>query len=377
MLESAFRSLSPLRLGRRPPRPVGEGASSRPVAETHQSATETFVVSLGANERTLVEALDEPALIVERGIVHFANAAARSLLGARIEGRDVRLAIRHPQALDLILAHESGDVDATGIAEPGRSWRLEIRRLWGDAALVRMVDRSDAVSAEKMRVDFVANASHELRTPLSTVLGYAETLADEDNLPPDLRVNFGRTIRDEARRMLRIIEDLMSLSRIEADRFVAPDERVEVQDIVNSAVSNAGHLAASNTCEFNVRMPDALPALRGDRSQLVQLLDNLVSNAVRYGCDKSGSRIDVIVEESAPWVLISVIDHGPGIPREHLPRVTERFYRIDAARSRESGGTGLGLAIVKHIVERHRGSLDIKSTLGVGTTVSVRLPSAA
>ena len=318
MLESAFRTLSPLRLGRRPPPLSGEGDSSRPVAETHQSSNEAFVASLGANERKLVDALDEPALVVERGIVHFANAAARALLGDRIEGRDVRLAIRHPQALDLILAHESGDVDATGIVEPGRSWRLLIRRLWANAALVRMIDRSDAVSAEKMRVDFVANASHELRTPLSTVIGYAETLAEESDLPPELRINFGRTIRDEAKRMLRIIEDLMSLSRIEADRFVAPDERIEIRDIVSTAIANARHLDARATCEFNARLADDLPQVRGDRSQLVQLLDNLIGNAVRYGCDRAGATIDISAQPSGPWLLISVTDHGPGIPREHL-----------------------------------------------------------
>ena len=331
----------------------------------------------GENERALVDALDEPALLVDRSVVRLANKAAQKLLGTRIEGRDVRLAIRHPQALELILAHSSGEIDTTGIVEPGRSWRLLIRRLGPNAALVRMIDRSDAVSAEKMRVDFVANASHELRTPLSTVLGYAETLAEQGDLPTDLRANFGRTIRDEARRMLRIIEDLMSLSRIEADRFVAPGERVDISDIVSTAVANAGHLRGAANCEFNVDIADDLPPLRGDRAQLIQVLDNLISNALRYGCGRPGSVIDVTAQRSGAWVLVSVADHGPGIPREHLPRVTERFYRVDAARSRESGGTGLGLAIVKHIIERHRGSLEIKSTVGIGTTVTVRLPVAA
>jgi two-component system phosphate regulon sensor histidine kinase PhoR len=329
------------------------------------------------SERALVDAFDEPALIVQGSTVRLANAAARTLLGGRIEGRDVRLSIRHPQALDLILAHGSGEVDATGIVEPGRSWRLLIRRLSPDSALVRMIDRSDAVSAEKMRVDFVANASHELRTPLSTVLGYAETLAEEDDLPPDLRVNFGRTIRDEARRMLRIIEDLMSLSRIEADRYLAPGERVEIEDIVNSALTNAGHLRGSGACEFKVDLAPGLPPVRGDRAQLLQVLDNVIGNAVRYGCDGPRSRIDIAASRNGAWVVVSVTDHGPGIAREHLPRVTERFYRVDAARSRESGGTGLGLAIVKHIIERHRGSLDIRSTIGVGTAITVRLPVAA
>jgi two-component system phosphate regulon sensor histidine kinase PhoR len=335
------------------------------------------MADLGDNERALVDALDEPALVVEGSTVRLANSPARKLLGPRIEGRDVRLAIRHPQALELILAHGSGEIDATGIVEPGRSWRLLIRRLWSGATLVRMVDRSDAVSAEKMRVDFVANASHELRTPLSTVLGYAETLADESDLPYGLRSSFGSTIRDEARRMLRIIEDLMSLSRIEADRFVAPGERVDIADIVNTAVANTGQLRASGKCEFNLDVAADLPPVRGDRAQLVQVLDNLISNAVRYGCDRPGSPIDVVATRSGAWVLLSITDHGPGIPREHLPRVTERFYRVDAARSRESGGTGLGLAIVKHIIERHRGSLDIRSTIGVGTSVTVRLPVAA
>ena len=346
------------------------------VADVDQSATQPPMTVVSEHERALVDALDEPALVVEWSIVRVANAQARMLLGPRIEGRDVRLSIRHPQALELILAHGSGEIDATGIVEPGRSWRLVIRRLWPNGALVRMIDRSAAVSAEKMRVDFVANASHELRTPLSTVLGYAETLAEESDLPADLRANFGRTIRDEARRMLRIIEDLMSLSRIEADRFVAPAEHVEIEDIVETAVSNASHLRGKRLCEFKLDVPADLPAVRGDRAQLIQVLDNLISNAVRYGCDGPGSTIDIAAEESGAWVTVSVTDHGPGIPREHLPRVTERFYRVDPARSRESGGTGLGLAIVKHIIERHRGSLDIRSTLGVGTSVTVRLPVA-
>lgn len=335
------------------------------------------MVVVGGNDRALVNALDEPALVVQGSIVRLANLAARNLLGARIEGRDVRLAIRHPQALELILAHGSGEIEATGIVEPGRSWRLVIRGLSPNSALVRMIDRSGAVSAEKMRVDFVANASHELRTPLSTVLGYAETLTEESDLPGELRSSFGRTIRDEARRMLRIIEDLMSLSRIEADRFVAPAERVDVDDIVNTAIANAGHWRGGANCQFKLKIAEDLPPVRGDRAQLVQLLDNLINNALRYGCDKPGSVIDIAAQRSGAWVLLSVTDHGPGIGREHLPRLTERFYRVDAARSRESGGTGLGLAIVKHIVERHRGSLDINSTLGIGTTVTVRLPVTA
>ncbi|HEV2594553.1 MAG TPA: ATP-binding protein [Sphingomicrobium sp.] len=325
--------------------------------------------------RALLEALSEPSLVVEGNIVRLANMPARRLFG-RIENRDIRLVIRHPQALEIILAHGSGSIDATGVAEPGRSWRLVMRGLWNQAVLVRMMDRSDAVSAEKMRVDFVANASHELRTPLSTVLGYAETLAEESDLSIELRSQFGGTIRDEARRMLRIIEDLMSLSRIEADRFIAPGERVPLLEIVEAAVSNASHARGRRASEFKIDVASGLPAVRGDRAQLIQVFDNLISNAVRYGTNSSGGSIDINAERSDDWVVVSVTDHGPGIAREHLPRITERFYRVDAARSRETGGTGLGLAIVKHIIERHRGSLEIRSTVGVGTTVRFRIPIA-
>lgn len=345
------------------------------VAGADQIAKLGSMVTLSENERALVNAIDEAAFIVAGNLVVLANPAAQKLFGERVEGRDVRLAIRHPQALESILSNRSGEVDASGIVEPGRSWRIVSRRLPNGAAFVRMIDRSASVSAEKMRVDFVANASHELRTPLSTVIGYAETLAEEGDLPAEMRVKFGRTIRDEARRMLRIIEDLMSLSRIEADRFVAPAERVEVADVVAAAVANAGHLRDSAACEILVELAANLGSVRGDRSQLIQLLDNLIGNAVRYGCNGPGGVIDVKGERDGGWVRLTVQDHGPGIARDHLPRLTERFYRADAARSRESGGTGLGLAIVKHIVERHRGLLDIQSVVGRGTVVTVLLPA--
>jgi two-component system phosphate regulon sensor histidine kinase PhoR len=326
--------------------------------------------------RGLIDALEEPSLVVGRGIVMLANSGARRLLGSRIEGRDVRLAIRHPQALEQILAGRSGNLEVVGIGEPGRPWRLSIREIEPGSVLVRMLDRSDTVAAEKMRVDFVANASHELRTPLSTIGGYAETLAEEDDLSAETRSNFGRIIRDESRRMLRIIEDLMSLSRIEADRFVMPPQRVSIADVVQTSIASAGLSARASQCRIQVELAKDLPPVRGDQAQLVQVFDNLISNALRYGCDNAGGSIEVSAVARGRFVVVTVTDHGPGIPREHLPRVTERFYRVDAARSRESGGTGLGLAIVKHVVERHKGSLEIRSTPGTGTSVSIRLPSA-
>ena len=328
------------------------------------------------NIRSMLEALDEPAMLVERGIVRIANGAARMLLGNIIEGGDVRLAIRHPQALAHILPGTPGDVDITGIGRFGQPWTLSIRKIEEQSLLVRLIDRSAAIAAEKMRVDFVANASHELRTPLATILGYSETLADEPDLEPELRTKFGSTIRSEAKRMLRIIEDLMSLSRIEAGRFVTPGERVALGKIVVSAVENARRIPGAQGCAIHLQVQDPLPDILGDHAQLMQLLDNLLSNAIRYGCEGTSCDVRVSANAEGGMVRLTVADNGTGIPRDQLRRVTERFYRVDEARSRESGGTGLGLAIVKHIVERHKGALDIRSVVGEGTEVIVALPVA-
>jgi two-component system phosphate regulon sensor histidine kinase PhoR len=346
------------------------------MATAHQSARSLGMAEDDTAMRALVDALEEPALIVEGLTISFANGGAKTLLGSGIEGRDIRLAIRHPDALEHILTGRAAEVDVTGIGEVGRPWRVVVRDLGRGAAFVRMIDRSSTVSAERMRIDFVANASHELRTPLSTVIGYAETLADESEVDAELRGKFIQTIRDEAGRMLRIIEDLMSLSRIQADRFVAPHETVDLADVIRTAIANSAHVRGAGGCEFVTALPEHLPPVQGDRGQLVQVFDNLLSNAARYGCDKQDSKVEITGRSTNPWVTITVTDHGPGITRQHVPRLTERFYRVDEARSRGSGGTGLGLAIVKHIVERHKGALEIRSEVGVGTNVSVRLPTA-
>jgi len=327
--------------------------------------------------RPLLEALDEPAMVIEAGVVRVANHAARKVLGGLMEGHDVRLAIRHPQALERIIPGAAGEVDITGIGEFGRPWTLSIRKIGDGSLLVRLIDRSAMIAAEKMRVDFVANASHELRTPLTTILGYSETLADGGDLDLEVRTTFGSTIRREAERMLRIIEDLMSLSRIEAGRFVAPADRVSVADLLEQAVASARSLADAPQCNIDPFVDQNLPTVTGDRAQLLQMLDNLLSNAIRYACPAGRCVVQISAAAEGSFVRIAVTDNGPGIPSDHLRRVTERFYRVDEARSRESGGTGLGLAIVKHIVERHKGTLDIRSTVGEGTEVLVRLPVAS
>ena len=341
-----------------------------------QSSMPNLMPDVPTTAAALLGALEEPALIVVGRTIESCNEAAQALFGGGVEGRDVRLAIRQPEALDRILSGEDVDLDVTGIGRVGHPWHLTVRQLGKEVVFVRLVDRADLVSAEKMRVDFVANASHELRTPLSTVTGYAETLAEEGDLPVELRRKFASSILDEAKRMLRLIEDLMSLSRIEADRFDTPTQLISLAEIVRTAVANVSPVTAAANCDLTVDVPDDLPQVKGDRPQLVQVLDNLLTNAVRYGCGPGSSAVSLHAWLVGDWVKISIADHGQGIARQHLPRLTERFYRVDAARSRYSGGTGLGLAIVKHVMERHRGTLEIASEMGEGTTVTLGLRRA-
>jgi two-component system phosphate regulon sensor histidine kinase PhoR len=335
------------------------------------------MIDVAVSAAALLGGLQEPALIIDGNLVAVANDQASLLLGPGIEGRDVRLAIRHPQALEHILGGSDADVDVTGIGQLGQPWQLTVRQLGRGIVLVRLFDRAQIVAAEKMRVDFVANASHELRTPLATITGYAETLAEDGDVPPELRRKFARTMLEEARRMLHLIEDLMSLSRIQADRFVTPRDHISIEEVIRGAVQQVRPLQDRAQCEIVADIADNLPPIRGDRTQLVQVLDNLLSNAIRYGCGAPGAAISITAALDRSSVRVIVQDHGPGISPEHLPRLTERFYRVDAGRSRHTGGTGLGLAIVKHIVERHRGKLDIESEAGGGTTVTIRLPVEA
>lgn len=323
----------------------------------------------------ILDALDDPALIVRRGQVEAANMAAQALLGRQIIGRDLRFAIRHPLALDTILSGRIADIELVGVGSADRPWHMSVRPLPG-GALVRLSDRSALRAAERMRTDFVANASHELRTPLATIIGYSETLIDEGPVDQATRHKFGGTIQSEARRMLRIVEDLMSLSRIEADRYRTPDEQIDLGEVARIAIEHAATLADRRGCKLEAKIEPDLPRVMGDFGQLLQLADNLIGNAIRYGCSDRDGVVTMSVRSDGPHLILVVSDEGEGIAPEHLPRLTERFYRVDSARSRESGGTGLGLAIVKHIVERHRGTLEIQSAPGKGTQVSVSLPAA-
>jgi two-component system phosphate regulon sensor histidine kinase PhoR len=243
-----------------------------------------------------------------------------------------------------------------------------------------------------MRADFVANASHELRTPLSSLLGFIETLRGPARDDPEARERFLAIMHEQATRMARLVDDLLSLSRIEMNEHVPPTGRVDVADALRRAVDTLLLKAAARGMRIEIDAPADLPPVTGEADEIAQVLQNLIDNAIKYGRPNSTVRVAVgrsnralpggsgggdatAGEESA--IAVSVRDEGEGIARQHLPRLTERFYRVDTARSRAAGGTGLGLAIVKHIMNRHRGALEIDSELGRGSTFTVHFRAVA
>ena len=247
-----------------------------------------------------------------------------------------------------------------------------------DRLFLTLADVSRQREAERMRADFVANASHELRTPLATLAGFIETLQGPAADDSDARLRFLDVMANEAARMTRLIDDLLSLSRIERDKNVRPRDSVDMGAVVRSVASaSAGQLEADDR-RLNLDLADPLPRVVADADQMQQVLHNLISNAVKYGRSSTPITVSAAAEDGAlgPMLRVTVSDVGDGIEPGHIPRLTERFYRVDAGRSRRMGGTGLGLAIVKHIVERHRGELDIRSMVGKGTSVSFTLPLA-
>ena len=324
----------------------------------------------------LINAVDDVVLIIDRQRIVHANTAARRLFGAeKVEG-DFRLALRHPIAAELIAADRetTSPVEIAGLGEPDRRWTMSVRRLEGSSRLVTLRDRTDSWVAERMRVDFVANASHELRTPLATILGFIETLGEgavgEDRVTRD---RFLGIMLGEAKRMQQLVDDLISLSRIEADRFAVPQDRLALEPVIEEVVGviRSGMRGDGDRIRIEAAR---VPAIRADRIQIGQLLHNLIGNAIKYGRPGTPIRVSLVAIDDK--VRLRVIDEGDGVAPEHLPRLTERFYRVDPGRSRAVGGTGLGLAIVKHIAERHRAALDIVSKVGEGTAVTVTFTAA-
>jgi two-component system phosphate regulon sensor histidine kinase PhoR len=346
---------------------------------------------MGTAEALLSNIPDPVILVDRRTLVVEMNEAARTLLpGLKIE-HPLSFALRSPDVLAGIdRAFSTGEPLRVEYREripterafevmigPLRTDRAELRDQSGVVLFFR--DLTSARRLENMRVDFVANASHELRTPLASLVGFIDTLQGPARNDPAARERFLEIMRGQAQRMTRLIDDLLSLSRIEMRAHVPPVGTVDLVPLVAQIVDALAQLARDRGVEIVVEAAEPSLKVRGDRDELLRVVENLVENAVKYG--ESGRRVEVGLRRSgdagtARSIALSVRDYGPGIASEHLPRLTERFYRVDVAESREKGGTGLGLAIVKHIVNRHRGTLQIASDPGQGATFTVTLPEA-
>jgi len=339
----------------------------------------------------LIGAMPEPAILVgsdER--VAAANQLALDLApGLRVSDALV-LGLRAPDVNDgrrrVMASGEAETVLWSERAPVERLFEVAIAPLTASdgevvATLITLRDQTEARRVERLRVDFIANASHELRTPLASLIGFIETLQGAARDDPTARERFLAIMREQGRRMARLIEDLLSLSHIEQKQHLRPEAVVDLAETARSVVDALTPMARDHGVEIRLSAP-APVLVAGDRDELLRVAENLIENAIKYGvaadCETPGA-VDVAVSATAKEGSLSVRDQGPGIAPEHLPRLTERFYRVDAAQSRAKNGTGLGLAIVKHILARHRGRLTITSRLGQGScfVATLRLHPAA
>ena len=385
-------------------RPGGTGVEGalaerllRPVAELgrHLRRQSQSVAAQKRMLATLIEALPDPILVVDRRLdVVESNAAARRSFEAPARPVPLARVLRDPGVLAAVNGALAG---ATASAftfspthDPGKrfSCRIEPVELSENerGVLIAVREQTEQVMIERMRADFVANASHEIRTPLASIQGFIETLRGPARHDAKARDSFLEIMAEEAARMSRLVDDLLSLSRIELAAHQPPRERCDLAEVLGQVLRRADPIARAGRVALEAEIPPALPPVLGDVDQLHQLLLNLIDNAVKYGGEGKTVRLTATAVAAAPaacgqlagrpCVRVAVADQGPGIAREHLPRLTERFYRAESGRSRRTRGTGLGLAIVKHIVRRHHGHLEIASEPGRGSTFAVLLPLA-
>lgn len=331
----------------------------------------------------IVAALDEPALVLDRAwTIQAVNSAAEALLERVRKGVALERIIRDPALLNAISRTiESGERSSARLPP-----RVDGQHLIATVAtlaraeegggtqtlLLTFRDLSEQLRLIEMRTDFVANASHELRTPLATVRGFIETLQGPARNDPAAQKRFLGIMAEQAERMTRLIDDLLLLSRVEEKVNLKPTGRVDVGLLVDDVVGSLTPTAAERSIAMHVDHGDPGISVLGDRDELFQVVHNIVENAIKYGND--GGEVRIVVVGKGDRASITISDNGPGIAPEHLPRLTERFYRVSAEHSRRVGGTGLGLAIVKHMLSRHNGRLQVESTVGQGTTFRVTLP---
>jgi len=301
------------------------------------------------------------------------------VLGPGLDRKRASSVLRNPHVLGAIAEARRGFATNVPFSLPvpiERHYQAYAARISVSPSVTALLlhDLTVVKRSEQLRADFIANASHELRTPLAAVSGFIETLrghAREDEVARD---QFLEIMGIEAARMRRLIDDLLSLSRIEMNEHVRPEGRIGIESVVRQAVAALKPLAAQDGIAVTVKADPVMPQVAGDHDELVQLFQNLVHNAIKYGREKG--KVEISLGSSDNQVFAAIRDDGEGIAPNAIPRLTERFYRVDVKRSREKGGTGLGLAIVKHIISRHQGRLAIESRQGEGSTVTVFLPAA-
>lgn len=361
-----------------------------PVLEDELGHSVSSVRSTSAMH-VLADALPDPVILLTReGQVLFCNTPAQGLFASMREGIHISSVIRTPEFLDAVSsAPKRGRAVTVTYAERvpvGRRMAVTVAPLARGSEqdgniLVLLHDLTEGERINQMRADFIANASHELRTPLASLRGFIETLQSTAKDDSGARERFLPIMVEQAARMTRLIEALLSLSRVEMNAHVAPSDLVDLNDILGQAADTLEPLVSETGTKLEFQRFSDPAMVLGDRDELLQVLQNLVQNAIKYGNADGQVRVEAkhipaLGRQGVGRYAISVVDDGPGIPPEHLPRLTERFYRVDVASSREKGGTGLGLAIVKHILNRHRGELTITSEPGKGSTFTVMLNEA-
>jgi two-component system, OmpR family, phosphate regulon sensor histidine kinase PhoR len=340
----------------------------------------------------ILDALTEGVFLIDSARqIWFANKIARQLFGEGLVGHNFIRAVRHPDfvnCVDQVLAGQDASSVTIQLHRPVATvYQVNVVGIEPTEpddvrAVVSIVDISHVHEAEQMRSDFVANVSHELRSPLTALSGFIETLKGPARNAPEVRDRFLNVMEQEANRMNRLIGDLLSLSKVESNARIRPTGRSDVPAIIERVITLLSLQAKSEgktirlVCETTKRM------VPGDDDELTQVFQNLIENALKYSGPETEVQVTVtdlkhVAGLRGPALSIAVRDRGPGIPQSHIPRLTERFYRVDEGRSRDKGGTGLGLAIVKHIISRHRGRLQIASELGEGSVFTVLLPLTA
>jgi two-component system, OmpR family, phosphate regulon sensor histidine kinase PhoR len=360
-------------------RPTGDRRIA--IATAHSGET------VRAGIQAILSGIADPVVVLDpAGHVSMFNAQAKMALPQLAAGRSLSFAVRSPEvvgAVEQVLRKgELAEAEFQEKVPVERNFEVRATPVRIDGApisrgnpltdvVMLFRDVTAARRSERMRVDFVANASHELRTPLASLYGFIETIEGPARKDAAAQKRFLAIMREQARRMSRLIDDLLSLSRIELKEHVPPTDDVRLDAVVREVIDTLSPLALE--CKTAIHA-DGLPALTvtGDRDELIRVFENLIENAVKYG--QSGGHVDVTLAETERGVSATVRDFGPGIAPEHLPRLTERFYRVDVAESRQKGGTGLGLALVKHILNRHKARLQVNSELGAGASFEVVFP---